>query len=433
MTGRIKICSATFTPSDIRGAKILHFFLLQNIQLKNYNCICSDGAVVAGYAIFVAYLHDFLQMKYYLISGEASGDVHGANLMKSLKKLDAEADFRFWGGDRMQNEGGVLVKHYRDLAFMGFVEVLLNLSTVLRNIAFCKDDLLRYQPDVLVLIDYPGFNLRIAEFAHQHGIKVAYYISPQIWAWKKNRVFTIKKYVDKMLVILPFETEFYERYDLKVHFVGHPLLDAIHNEPIIDKETFFTKHGLSDQPVIALLPGSRKQEVNKMLSEMLRVIPFYPDHQFVIAGVDTLPGEVYNSFADGKKVKVVFNDTHNLLRAAEAALVTSGTATLETALLGVPEVVCYKGNPVSYQIARRIVDVKYISLVNLIMDREVVKELIQGDLNTKNLKQELDLLFFDTAYRAKLKADYTELVGKLGSLGASDRAAHLITEMELTN
>jgi len=368
-------------------------------------------------------------MKYYLISGEASGDLHGANLMKSLKNLDAGAEFRVWGGDKMKNEGGVLVKHYRDLAFMGFIEVLFNLRTVLKNISFCKKDLLCHKPDVLILIDYPGFNLRIAEFAHQHGIKVAYYISPQIWAWKKSRVHLIKRVVDRMMVILPFESDFYKKYNFKVDFVGHPLLDAIHNEPIIDKETFFTKHGLSDKPVIALLPGSRKQEVGKMLSEMLKVIPFYPDHQFVIAGVDNLPDDAYASFTHDKNVTVVFNETHHLLRTAQAALVTSGTATLETALLGVPEVVCYKGNSLSYQIARRVVDVKYISLVNLIMDREVVKELIQGELNTQNLRKQLDLLLFDHAYRSKLKADYIELVSKLGSLGASDRAANLIVSM----
>jgi lipid-A-disaccharide synthase len=368
-------------------------------------------------------------MKYYLISGEASGDLHGANLMKSLKNLDAGAEFRVWGGDRMKNEGGVLVKHYRELAFMGFIEVIFNLRTVLKNISFCKKDLLCHKPDVLILIDYPGFNLRIAEFAHQQGIKVAYYISPQIWAWKKSRVHLIKRVVDRMLVILPFEADFYNKYNFKVDFVGHPLLDAIHNEPIIDKETFFTKHGLPDKPVIALLPGSRKQEVGNMLSEMLKVIPFYPDHQFVIAGVDNLPDDAYASFTGDKKVTVVFNETHHLLRTAQAALVTSGTATLETALLGVPEVVCYKGNSLSYQIARRVVDVKYISLVNLILDREVVKELIQNELNTQNLRKQLDLLLFDHAYRSKLRVDYIELVSKLGSLGASDRAANLIVSM----
>ena len=368
-------------------------------------------------------------MKYYIIAGEASGDVHGANLMKSLKRIDTNAEFRYWGGDRMEKQGGVLVKHYRDLAFMGFVEVLFNLYTIFRNISFCKDELQRYQPDVLILIDYPGFNLRIAEFAHKHGIKVAYYISPQIWAWKKNRVHTIKRVVDKMMVILPFETEFYKKYGVEVDFVGHPLLDAIHSEPVIGKDVFLKKHGLSNLPIVALLPGSREQEVSKMLKEMLSVIPYYPDHQFVIAGVDSLPHDAYADFTQNKRVSVIINDTHNLLRCTQAALVTSGTATLETALLGVPEVVCYKGNPISYQIARRIVDIKYISLVNLIMDREVVKELIQSELTTANLKKQLDLLLFDQGYRTQMETNYQTLTIKLGSLGASDRAASLIVAM----
>jgi len=368
-------------------------------------------------------------MKYYLIAGETSGDIHGANLMKSLLKSDARAEFRFWGGDRMQQVGGELVKHYKDLAFMGFVEVLFNLKTILSNLSFCKQDILDFQPDVLILIDYPGFNLRVAEFAHNKGIKVVYYISPQVWAWKKNRVHTIKRVVDKMLVILPFEKDFYQQYDLDVDFVGHPLLDVIQNEKTLDQNDFRTKHGLSRQPIIALLPGSRKQEVSKMLVEMLKMTPHYPEHQFVIGGVNTLNINDYHSVMEGKKAHVVFNDMHSLLKASDAALVTSGTATLETALLKVPEVVCYKGNPLSYLIARKIVDIQYISLVNLIMDKEVVKELIQGDLNEKNLKKQLDKLLFDTTYRNKLMSEYDVLVEKLGSSGASDRAADVIMKL----
>ncbi len=368
-------------------------------------------------------------MKYYLIAGETSGDIHGANLMKSLFKADPNANFRFWGGDRMQHVGGVLVKHYRDLAFMGFIEVLFNLRTIFRNLSFCKQELLTFQPDVLILIDYPGFNLRIAEFARKNGIKVAYYISPQVWAWKKNRVHTIKRVVDKMMVILPFEKDFYKKYNIDVEFVGHPLLDAIHNEPVTPADEFRKRNQLSEQPIIALLPGSRKQEVSKMLEQMLKMIPFYPDHQFIIGGVNTIDQEAYSSLTADKRVKVVFNDMHGLLRSSKAALVTSGTATLETALLKVPEVVCYKGNPISYMIARKIVDIKYISLVNLIMDKEVVKELIQSDLTEKKLKKELDLLLFDKDRINRLNTDYLKLIEILGSAGASDRTAQLILEL----
>ncbi|MBU2554959.1 MAG: lipid-A-disaccharide synthase [Bacteroidetes bacterium] len=368
-------------------------------------------------------------MKYYIIAGEASGDIHGANLMKSLRELDPDSAFRVWGGDRMAGQGGHLVKHYRDLAFMGFVEVLFNLRTILSNMSFCKKDILEYAPDVLILIDYPGFNLRIAEFAHQHNLRVVYYISPQIWAWKKNRVHTIRRVVDKMIVILPFETSFYQTYGVEVDYVGHPLLDHLNAQPPASRADFLRKHGLKDQPVIALLPGSRKQEVTGMLNEMLKIVPHYPDHQFVVGGVSTLSPEVYHWLDKSGRVKVIFNDMTNLLHASEAALVTSGTATLETALMRVPQVVCYKGNYFSYQIARRIVDVKYISLVNLIMDKPVVTELIQNDLNERNLKKQLDLLLFDKEVRSRMLADYQQLIELLGNHGASDRAAEIISRL----
>ncbi len=368
-------------------------------------------------------------MKYYIIAGETSGDIHGENLMKSLKVLDQEADFRFWGGDRMLDQGGHLVKHYRDLAFMGFAEVLFNLKTILNNLSFCKNDMLGYKPDVLICIDYPGFNLRIAEFAHHHQIKVVYYISPQIWAWKKNRVHTIKRVVDKMIVILPFETTFYKNYSVDVSFVGHPLLDHLNAQQSVSREVFLQNQQLSDKPIIALLPGSRKQEVTGMLREMLKMVKYYPDHQFVVAGVNTISPEVYLSVGQQNNVQVIYNDMTNLLLASEAALVTSGTATLETALLKVPQVVCYKGNYFSYQIARRIVDVKYISLVNLIMDKPVVVELIQNDLNEKNLKKQLDLLLNDTEVRSQIMSDYQELIEILGKHGASDRAARIILDL----
>lgn len=354
--------------------------------------------------------------------------MHGSNLIKEIKKNDANAEFRAWGGGLMEKQGATLVKHYRDLAFMGFVEVLFNLRTIFNNISFCKKDILQYQPDVLILVDYPGFNLRIAEFAKKNGFKVVYYISPQVWAWKKSRVHTIKRVVDKMLVILPFEEDFYKKYDYQVDFVGHPLLDVLKKEPSCNKEEFLKMNSLTRKPIVALLPGSRKQEVQKMLEQMLKVTPHFEEFQFVVAGVDTISKEVYTDILKNSSAKVVLNQTHDLLHFSEAALVTSGTATLETALLEVPEVVCYKGNQLSYEIAKRIINVKYISLVNLIMDRLVVKELIQGDLNEKNLVGELNLLLNDEPAKKRLKSDYLELKNKLGISGASSRAAKIIAD-----
>lgn len=354
--------------------------------------------------------------------------MHAANLMKAIKRNDASADFRVWGGDLMEAQGANLVKHYRDLAFMGFVEVLFNLRTILKNIAFCKKDLMEYAPDVLILVDYPGFNLRMAEFAREQGLRVVYYISPQVWAWKKSRVHKIKKTVDKMLVILPFEKDFYAKYDIEVDFVGHPLLDALQNEEKTDRHRFIKEHNLSDKPIIALLPGSRKQEVEKMLKQMLAMVARYPDHQFVVAGVGTLALSYYQGIIGNIGVKLLVDQTRQLLQHAEAALVTSGTATLETALMGVPEVVCYSGNRISYEIAKRIIQINYISLVNLIMDREVVRELIQHDLNAKNLDESLQLLLNDQPTKDRLKDDYKSLREKLGKQGASQRAADMISE-----
>ncbi len=368
-------------------------------------------------------------MKYYLIAGEASGDLHASNLMKAIRQKDASAEFRFWGGDLMQAQGGALVKHYRDLAFMGFVEVAANLKTILGNISFCKKDIESWNPDVLVLVDYPGFNLRIAKFAHAKGIKVAYYISPKVWAWKKGRVKTIKKVVDKMLVIFPFEKAFYRDYDMEVDFVGNPLLDALQEEQYESKEAFRRKFNLSDKPIIALLPGSRKQEVSRMLSVMLQVVPLFQDYQFVVAGVPSLGLEFYEKYLDGSSVKVVFRQTHQIVHHAEAALVTSGTATLETALIGTPQAVCYKANAISYQIAKRVIKVKYISLVNLIMDKPVVKELIQNDLNVRLLSAELNLLLNNKAHRNQQLSDYEQLKQLLGNSGASARAAEVILSL----
>ena len=368
-------------------------------------------------------------MNYYIIAGEASGDLHAANLIRELRLNDTSANIRAWGGDRMAQEGAVLVKHYKDLAFMGFVEVLMNLRAIFQNLDFCKKDIIAFKPDVIILVDYPGFNLRIAEWAHEQGIRVFYYISPQIWAWKQSRVKQIRRTVERMFVILPFEQAFYQRFGVEVDFVGHPLLDAIEaeiNEHPFNAVEFISRNKLTDKPLIALLPGSRKQEIIKTLHQMLSVINDFPDHQFVIAGVEVFPEAFYQSIIGTKPVKIVFGQTHDLLRSSAAALVTSGTATLETALLNVPEVVCYKGSYLSYLIARQLIKIKYISLVNLIMDRVVVKELIQDQLNTNNLKYELDRILNRPVERQRILSDYTKLRHVLGDRGASKTTAQLI-------
>jgi len=365
-------------------------------------------------------------MKYYIIAGEASGDLHGSNLMKALYEEDPQAEIRFWGGDLMQKAGGTLVKHYRELAFMGFIEVIFNLKTILSNITFCKKDILEFKPDVIVFIDYPGFNMRIAKWAKTLNYKTYYYISPQIWAWKENRIKAIKNDVDKMFVILPFEKSFYEdKHQYPVEFVGHPLIDAIHNQPSFDETIFRTENNLSEKPIIAVLPGSRQQEITKMLSVMLSVVDDFQEYEFVIAGAPSQEYEFYQQFITNKNIKFISNKTYDLLRSSTAALVTSGTATLETALFKVPEVVCYKGSTISYQIAKRIITLKYISLVNLIMDQEVVTELIQSDCNTKRIKEELQKLL-EPAYREKLLQNYDILEKKLGGVGASKKTAKLI-------
>jgi lipid-A-disaccharide synthase len=365
-------------------------------------------------------------MKYYIIAGEASGDLHGSNLMKALYEEDPQADIRFWGGDLMQKAGGTLVKHYRELAFMGFVEVIFNLKTILSNITFCKKDILEFKPDVIVFIDYPGFNMRIAKWAKALNYKTYYYISPQIWAWKENRIKAIKNDVDKMFVILPFEKSFYEdKHQYPVDFVGHPLIDAIHNQPPFDEAVFRKENNLGEKPIIALLPGSRKQEITKMLGVMLSVVDDFQEYEFIIAGAPSQEYEFYQQFITNKNIKFISNKTYDLLRSSTAALVTSGTATLETALFKVPEVVCYKGSNISYQIAKRIITLKYISLVNLIMDQEVVTELIQSECNTKRIKEELQKLL-EPAYREKLLKNYDILEEKLGGVGASKKTAKLI-------
>ena len=366
-------------------------------------------------------------MKYYIIAGEASGDLHGSNLIKALKKSDPDANIRCWGGDLMQNAGGTLAKHYKELAFMGFKEVLVNLPTIFKNIAFCKEDIVNFNPDVIIFIDYSGFNLRIAKWAKLEGFKTSYYIAPQIWASRENRINKIKSSIDEMYVTLPFEKEFYEKkHNFAVNFVGHPLIDAIHNSPKVDATSFKRLNNLDlDKPIIALLPGSRKQEVSKMLTVMLSVSSEFSDYQFVIAGAPSLDLDFYSQFLKKSQIKLISNKTYELLQVAHAALVTSGTATLETALFKVPQVVCYKGNWFSYQIAKRIITLKYISLVNLIMDREVVKELIQDEMNPKNLSAELKNIL-NPDKRAILLKNYEELELKLGGQGASEKTADLI-------
>jgi lipid-A-disaccharide synthase len=367
-------------------------------------------------------------MKYYIIAGEASGDLHGANLMKALYQKDKDAIIRYWGGDLMEKVGGTLVKHYRDLAFMGFIEVLFNLRTILKNITLCKNDIETFQPDVIIFIDYPGFNMRIAKWAKLKGIKTQYYISPQIWAWKEGRIKDIKRDVDEMYVILPFEKPFYEdKHQFPVHFVGHPLIDEIANRKQADAVLFRKENGLDERPIIAILPGSRKQEISKMLEVMLSIVGDFTDYQFVIAGAPSQDESFYQPFIKIQNVHLLLNKTYDLLSLSYAALVTSGTATLETALFKIPQVVCYKGNRISYEIAKRVIKLKYISLVNLILDKEVVTELIQTEFNKKRLKEELNRIL-DDYNRAVLFLDYYDLEQKLGGIGASEKTAKLIVE-----
>lgn len=357
-------------------------------------------------------------MKYYIIAGEASGDLHGSNLIKAIRQHDSQADLRCWGGDKMQDAGAKLVKHYRDLAFMGFVEVIKHLGTILNNIAVCKKDIINYQPDVLVLIDYPGFNLRIAKWAKQQGMKVVYYISPQVWAWKESRVKAIKSSVDKMLVILPFEVDFYKKWNFDVVYTGHPLVEVVQHEL-----EHVPQIALSSKPIIALLPGSRVQEIQVKLPIMLSVVDDFPDYQFVVAQAPSLPDDLLLDIIGNKKVILAKGQTYNLLKQAKAGLITSGTATLETALFGLPQVVCYKGNPLSFWLAKKLVKVKYISLVNLIMDKQVVTELIQQDLNRENLISELNKIITEGKSLQEMKSDYHQLWNKLGSKPASAVAA----------
>lgn len=368
-------------------------------------------------------------MKYYIIAGEASGDLHASNLVAEIKKKDKKAEFRGCGGDLMKAQGVDLLKHYRTMAYMGFVEVAVNLRKVLGNIAQCKKDILEYQPDAIILVDYPGFNFRIADFAHEKGFKVLYYISPQVWAWKRRRVKKVKRSVDKMLVILPFEEEFYKQYGVDVTYVGNPLLDELAKFGTANRSIFLRRNSLGEKrEIIALLPGSRYQEVKRVLPVMLKAASHFPDYQFVVAGVSSLDKSLYKKILGNSDVFLIENQTYELLQNSSAAVVTSGTATLETALLTVPEVVCYKATGFSYLLAKWMIKVKFISLVNLVMDKEVVKELIQGEMTEENIVKELELLLHNSKRQRKLLEDYEELKDRLGSAGASEKAAEVIID-----
>ncbi|MBB5396097.1 lipid-A-disaccharide synthase [Mucilaginibacter sp. AK015] len=368
-------------------------------------------------------------MKYYLVAGEASGDLHGANLIKALKELDGQAEFRFFGGDLMQAQGGTLVKHYADMAFMGFVEVILNLNTVLKNLKKCKRDIASFHPDVLILIDFPGFNLKIAEFAKTNGLLVCYYISPKVWAWNQKRVLKIKKIVDHLFCILPFEVDFYKSWGMDIDYVGNPLLDAV--DAFKADANFLTNNNLTGKKVIALLPGSRKQEISRLLPEMLGITDDFPDYQFVIAGAPSFNLAYYKQYLNDKDIPVIFDATYDVLAIARAAVVASGTATLETALFNVPQVVVYKGNALTIAIGRLLIKIKFISLVNLIMNTAVVKELIQQDCTKEGITRELDKLLNDQNYRKKILDGYNTLHEKMGSPGASEKTAKLIVKYAL--
>ena len=364
-------------------------------------------------------------MKYYLIAGEASGDLHASNLMKELKLQDKNAEFRFLGGDLMQKQGGKLVRHFKETAYMGFLDVIIHLKSILNNISFFKKDIKKYKPDVLILVDYPGFNLRIAEFAHNEGLKVYYYISPKIWAWKQSRVHKIKKFIDKLFIIFPFEKDFYKKFNYEVEYVGNPIMDAIEIKDS-NFELFKEKYNLGDKKIIALLPGSRKSEIKHNFPTMLEVAKEFPDYQFIVAAAPSLEKEVFKTYSKDYNIKLIYDDTYELLRHSEAAIVTSGTATLETAILNIPELVCYKGDAFSYQIAKRLIKTNYISLVNLVMNKKVIKELIQYDMTVEKISNELEQILKNDVYRNTMLHNFEEMRNTLGGKGASKRTSEII-------
>jgi lipid-A-disaccharide synthase len=362
-------------------------------------------------------------MRYYLIAGERSGDLHGSNLIKSLKKKDKDAVFRCWGGELMQEAGAELVVHYNDMAFMGFVEVLLYFRKILRNLRICKKDIMAYQPDVVILIDFAGFNLKMASFLKKKGFRVYYYISPKVWAWYTSRAKKIKRIVDRMFVILPFEKDFYKTFDFQVDYVGNPVVDAVNNH--IPDNSFLSQQEIFDRNnYVALLPGSRKQELESILPNLIKLATKFSNVQFILCGIKSISSELYADVESTPNIVIVYDRTYDVLALAKAAVVTSGTATLETALWDVPQVVIYRSNShISAFIARLVIKVKFISLVNLIAGREVVKEFIQRDLTPENLNSEFDRLYNDTIYRNRIHADYTEIRNILGNEPVSDKAA----------
>lgn len=377
-------------------------------------------------------------MKYYLVAGEASGDLHGANLIKGLKLLDGNAEFRCWGGDLMAAESAQLVKHYKESAIMGFVEVLANIRKIGRNLKECKHDIINYSPDVLILIDYPGFNLRIAEFAKERGIKVFYYIAPKVWAWKEKRVHKLKKFVDRLFIIFPFEIEYFKKWGIDAIYKGNPLLDSVDNYPSAteSKELFCNRHNLNaNLPIIALLAGSRRNEITYLLPRMAEVIKQYPNYQFIIAGAPSIEEDLYksvlakNGIADlSDRIRLIKGETYSILRHSRAAIISSGTASLEAALIGTPQVVCYGGNEISYRIAKKLVKLKYISLANLIMDKQLFKELIQHDCTPELITKELNRLTGDEDYRKEMMNNYTLVREALGGKGASAKVAGAMIE-----
>jgi lipid-A-disaccharide synthase len=369
-------------------------------------------------------------MKYFLIAGEASGDLHASNLIKALKKEDPNAEFLAWGGELMEEAGATILKHYKELAFMGFLVVIQNIRTILGNERLCKSQIADFNPDAVIFIDYPGFNLRIAKWAKANHFKTLYYISPKVWAWKQSRAWKIKKTIDKMFVIFPFEVPFYKNYEYGVEFIGHPLMDAIEQFKSKDetKEEFAAANNLDDRPIIAMLPGSRNDEIRHMLPVMLETAKKLTDFQFVIAGAPSQDIEFYQEVAKSTSINIIFGKTYQILNHSVAGLITSGTATLEAALFNVPQVVCYKGNTISYEVARRLIKVKYISLVNLVLDREVVQELIQADLNVDKTTAELKRILYNSEYHTSMMNEYVSLRKALGNSGASERTAKLMVQ-----
>lgn len=373
-------------------------------------------------------------MNYYVIAGEPSGDLHGSNLLKAIKQVDEKAHFRCWGGDLMQAQGGEIIKHYRDLAFMGFVEVILNLRTIFKNIAFCKQDILKHKPDALILIDYPGFNLRIAKWAKQQGIRVYYYISPTIWAWKENRIETVRNCVERMYVIIPFEKKFYADRGVEVEYYGHPLVDVLkkEQEKIISRQDFLAKYKLNEKPIIALLPGSRFQEIKRILPVMMQVIQYFPDYQFVVAATASLPQQFYKDTTQGYPVTVITNATYSIMQHAHVGLIKSGTSSIEAALFNLPHIVCYLGNGASFAIAKKLVKVEYVSLVNLILGRLVVTELLQQDFTIPKIVEELKVLLTDKK-RYEILNEYKLLVSMLQEENISLKIANSIYQKLTTH